>query len=119
MRKIYQLHLKGKDRAYHNFRSEDEALQHQEKLIRLCRSKVANNEPKARDYLKEAKLLEVVPIEIQDRSKVYSVVESTIVGQGIVKNYLDPEAAVAVCKKLNEDSSRHFGIMESFVNGTR
>ena len=119
MKKIFQLHYKGKDRAYHNFKSEDEALQHQERLINLCRSKVSNNEPRARDYLREARALEVVPIEIKDKSKLFSVVEITPIGQSIVKNYTERETALAVCQKRNEDTARFYSILESVVNGTR
>lgn len=117
MKKIYQLHYKGKDRAYHNFKSEDEALQHQEHLINLCRSKVSNNEPRAREYLKEARALEVAAIEIKDRSRLFSVVEVTPVGQSIVKSYTERETALTVCQKRNEDTTRFYSIMESTVNG--
>lgn len=114
--KIYQLHLNGKNRAYHDFKSEDQALEHQNRLIRHTVDRINEGQMGYRKYLDEAHNLVIVEIEKQVKVNAYSVCEYGFRCSGIVKNFFEREIAEKYLAKLKEDSERHYVIMESMVN---
>lgn len=114
--KIYQLHLNGKERAHHNFKSIDEAIEHQRRLIVHCKDRISEGQLGFRAYLKEAKNLEVVEIEKIIRTQTFSVCEYGLGCVGIVKHFHEYDAAENFMKRIQEDSKRIYSIMESNVN---
>lgn len=113
---IYQLHLDGKERAHHNFKNEDEALEHQSRLITHIKDRINEGQIGFRQYLKEAKDMVVVPIEKEIITKSYSIVEYGIKCAGIVRTFVEGERALDYLGKLREDTSRIYGLLETTVN---
>ncbi len=117
MRVMFQLHLNGKNRAGHNFKTADEALVHQDRLVRFCKDKIASGQFQFNAYLREAKQLAVRPVEIKYTGWTFSVVESAPGCQGVVRNYFEKPDAEAALAHLRESSARHYSMMESYVHG--
>lgn len=114
--KIYQLHLNGKDRAYHNFKTREEAEKHQSRLIAYIRDRIGEGQLGFRQYMQEAQSLKVVELEIKKKTKFYSVVEHDFRCSGIVKTFPEREIAEDYKKPLEENSERIYSVMESTVN---
>jgi len=114
--KIYQLHLDGKNRAKHNFKTREEALEHKNRLIRYTIDRINEGQLGYRSYLAEARALEIAEIEKKSKIKTYSVCEYQPRASGIVKHFNDLEAANNYMRKLQEDSKRIYGVMESSIN---
>jgi hypothetical protein len=113
----YQLHYKGKDRAKTNFKTKEEAIAYKQKLIHYIKDRILEGRLGYQQYLTEAKNLELSTIDIPTSDKTFSVCERTYKGVAIIKHFSSYDYAFAFMKDLEEDSERHFGILESRVNG--
>ncbi len=114
--KVFQLQLDGKDRGYHNFKTEDEAAQHQDRLLRYTKDRILEGQYAYQSYLLEIKNLEIVELEIPDNNRFFSVIETVRSGQSIVKSFNNEEHAKQLLSRITEDTTREYYIMESRFN---
>jgi hypothetical protein len=113
--KRYQLHLDGKNRAKHTFRTQEEALEHKNRLIRYIKDRILEGQLGFQRYMREAKAMEVVELEIRDKMQIFSVCELTPIGQTILFQLYTRKAAEDCLKKISQNTNLVYGIMESFV----
>ena len=114
--KIYQLHLKGKNRAHHNFKTAEEALDHQKRLIRYSKDRISEGQLGYRKYLDEARNLKVAEIEVKVRTNTFTVCEYGANCSGVIKHFPEFQYAEDFLNKISENSNRHYDIMRSVQN---
>lgn len=118
--KIYQLQdEQGVNRAKKNFKNKDDALSYQNRLIRYIVDRINEGQLGYRNYLQEAKDLNLVEIEIKKKQHFFSICEYAQGATGIVKTFTDRNVAEDYLKRLSEGTERVFDIMESKVNDYR
>jgi len=114
--KIFQLHLKGQNRTEHNFKTEEEALIHQDRLIRYARDRILEGQLGFKSYMREAKELSVMEIDTLDRKETFAVCELTYLGHSAIKIFSQKDHAENFLNRMKQNSKRYFGIMECVTN---
>lgn len=115
--KMYQLHLNGKNRAYHNFKTYIEANEHKTRLLKHIRGCIEEGRVGFRAYFEEAKNLKIEEVDIKQKNIMFSVVEYANGYSSVVRTYYERNGALSLLTKLQENSKRSYTIMESIVNG--